>query len=142
MSNGLNLIVTDFESMQKEIEGIRTEVFVIEQNVPVELEMDGFDKDCVHVVVFDEKEPVATARLLPDGHIGRVAVRKKWRKLGIGKLIMQKLIDAARESNFDEIIVSAQCRVEEFYQKLGFTSFGEVYDDANIDHIDMRLKLK
>ncbi|QSH42563.1 GNAT family N-acetyltransferase [Lentisphaerota bacterium] len=103
--------------------------------------MDGLDGDCIHAVVFEGQEAVATARLLPDGHIGRVAVRKQWRKRGIGKLIMLKLIEAAVARNFKEIIVSAQCRVEKFYEKLGFIQFGKVYQDANIDHIDMRLKL-
>ena len=75
------------------IRNIRIDVFIREQGVPQDLEFDGLDSGAVHSVVIDEDLGIGTGRMLPDGHIGRVAVKNRYRGKGIGKMIMRSLID-------------------------------------------------
>ena len=77
-------------SHTEDICAIRYEVFVDEQNVPEELEIDGLDGEAKHVLAFIDRVPIGTGRILIDGHIGRVAVLKNYRGHGIGKLIMKE----------------------------------------------------
>ena len=132
---------TEFEPYADSIKAIRFEVFVDEQNVPPELEIDGLDPECPHALAFDEDTPIATGRLLKDGHIGRVAVLAPYRNQGIGTLIMKSLITTARNRSFQSVILSSQTQAIPFYKQLGFQTQGPIYQDAGIDHIDMALKL-
>src|SRR2546426_12839481 len=75
---------------------IRFTVFVEEQGVPREIELDEMDERSLHALAFEDGQPVATGRLLPDGHIGRMAVLKKWRGRGIGGPVLQQLADKGR----------------------------------------------
>lgn len=121
---------------------IRNEVFVAEQNVPAELEMDDMDAVCVHAVAYDENGmPVATGRLLPDGHIGRMAVRKSGRGKGIGGALLQALMAAARERGDHEVVLNAQTHAAPFYSGHGFAQEGELFMEAGIEHIHMRAAL-
>ena len=135
------LEITDYESQTDAILAIRFEVFVNEQSVPPELEVDGRDSTCTHAVAFDGDRAVGTGRLLPDGHIGRVAVLKSHRNRGIGEAIMKRLIEAAKAKGFEEVLLSSQTQATRFYERLGFASEGERYMEAGIEHIDMRLEL-
>ena len=116
---------------------IRFEVFVEEQRVPAEIELDEMDARCVHAVAFEGESPVATGRLLPDGHIGRMAVLKAWRGRGIGGEILQRLMQAARERGDPRIVLAAQVHAVEFYRRHGFSVTGGVYQEAGIPHQDM-----
>jgi predicted GNAT family N-acyltransferase len=117
---------------------IRHEVFVIEQGVPVELEMDEMDPVAWHVLLSEaEGHPVATGRLLPDGHIGRVAVRAEWRGQGVGRELMSALLEAARERGHESAHIHAQTDARRFYELLGFVAAGEVFMEAGIPHIEM-----
>ena len=121
---------------------IRYAVFVDEQGVPAELEQDAHDQDALHLLaVSADGEGVGTARMLPDGHIGRMAVLPAWRGRGIGTALLRALLDAARQMGRHEVFLHAQCRAEPFYQRLGFVAEGEIFDDAGIDHRCMRLRL-
>jgi predicted GNAT family N-acyltransferase len=121
---------------------IRFEVFVAEQGVPRAIELDEHDPDCVHALAFDDAgAPVATGRLLPDGHIGRMAVRRAWRGRGIGGAILERLIDAARARGDAEVALSAQVHALGFYRAYGFVEEGEPYIEAGIPHQDMRRHL-
>lgn len=132
---------TEFEPYADSIKAIRFEVFVDEQNVPPELEIDGLDPECLHALAFAEGTPIGTGRLLKDGHIGRVAVLASYRNQGIGTLIMKSLVDAARNRSFQSVILSSQAQAIPFYEQLGFLTQGPIYQEAGIDHIDMALKL-
>tara|TARA_B110000467_G_C18323812_1_gene487371 strand:+ start:2184 stop:2600 length:417 start_codon:yes stop_codon:yes gene_type:complete len=132
---------TEFEPYAASIKAIRFEVFVDEQNVPPELEIDGLDPKCLHALAFNEHTPIATGRLLKDGHIGRVAVLASYRNQGIGTLIMKSLINAARNRSFQSVILSSQTQAIPFYEQLDFQTQGPIYQEAGIDHIDMVLKL-
>jgi|TARA_B110000495_G_scaffold187757_1_gene187425 predicted GNAT family N-acyltransferase len=132
---------TEFEPYADSIKAIRFEVFVDEQNVPPELEIDGLDPECLHALAFNEDTSIATGRLLKDGHIGRVAVLASYRNQGIGTLIMKSLINAARNRSFQSVILSSQTQAIPFYEQLDFQTQGPIYQEAGIDHIDMVLKL-
>lgn len=129
--------IVDYRLNKEIIHHIRHEVFVQEQHVPAEIEIDRWDPLCIHVLARRHGQAVGTGRLLPDGHIGRVAVRRPMRHQGIGKLIMEQLLQAALERGHSQVQLSAQCHAISFYQKLGFREEGKVYLEAGIHHIKM-----
>ncbi|MES2298337.1 MAG: GNAT family N-acetyltransferase [Pseudomonadota bacterium] len=128
----------DWESMRFHAQPIRFEVFVHEQNVPAEIELDAMDPLCLHAVAFDDDgEPVGTGRLLPDGHIGRMAVRKLARGTGVGGKLLQGLMARARERGHQGVVLSAQTQAAPFYAAHGFTLKGEQFFEAGIAHVNM-----
>ena len=133
----ITTIICDYESNTEDICAIRYEVFVEEQNVPEELEIDGLDNEAKHVLAFVNEVPIGTGRILSDGHIGRVAVLEKHRGLGIGKLIMKELVKCAQDMNLEKVWLSSQWHAHSFYLDLGFVCVGEVYEEAGINHIKM-----
>ncbi len=123
---------------------LRFEVFVGEQNVPVEVERDEYDKTAKHVTAIDEKsgECIGCGRLVIKNNIakiGRVAVKKSYRNKGYGKKICLKLIDIARESGINDIRLNSQLEVLGFYKKLGFKEYGDIFIEANMKHIAMKI---
>jgi predicted GNAT family N-acyltransferase len=126
-----------WESARAQASAIRLAVFVEEQGVPPEIEMDAIDAQCLHAVAFEKETPVGTGRLLPDGHIGRMAILKPWRGRGIGSAILERLIEAARRRGDREIVLSAQVHAVGFYRGRGFQPVGEVYEEAGIAHQKM-----
>lgn len=119
---------------------VRHEVFIVEQQVPPELELDEFDAVSTHVVLYSQAgQAVATGRLLPDGHIGRVAVLKPWRGRGLGRKIMLALMQRARQQGLSGVVLSAQHHARSFYEDLGFQAEGGIYMEAGIEHIAMKL---
>ena len=132
----------DWAGMRRWAEPLRFSVFVEEQNVPAEIELDSFDTLSVHAVAFDASgEAVGTGRLLPDGHIGRMAVAKPARGRGVGSALLRTLMDEARRHGHTQAVLSAQMHATEFYRKHGYSTHGTEYDDAGIPHIDMRCAL-
>ena len=132
----------DWQSMRRWAEPLRFAVFVEEQKVPAEIELDSFDPLSVHAVAFDANgEAVGTGRLLPDGHIGRMAVAKPARGGGVGSALLGVLMDEARGRGHMHAVLSAQTHATEFYRKHGYSAYGAEYDDAGIPHIDMRCAL-
>jgi predicted GNAT family N-acyltransferase len=134
----VRLTLGDWDSQRDAARAVRYEVFVVEQKVPVELEWDEMDVQCVHALVFDGEEAVATGRLLPDGHIGRMAVRKSARGQGIGGMILDALIEQARWRGDRAVMLNAQTHAEPFYARYGFVREGEEFMEAGIPHIHMR----
>jgi predicted GNAT family N-acyltransferase len=120
---------------------IRFAVFVEEQGVPLDIELDYQDVLSVHALVFDRERPVATGRLLPDGHIGRMAVLKDWRRRGIGALMLNSLLQRAKERGYTEVALSAQVQAVPFYRAHGFTPEGDEYLEAGIKHQAMKRRL-
>lgn len=128
----------NFKKHFSDIENIRTSVFINEQNVPVELEWDEFDNESIHILAYYNNKAVGTARLLSDGHIGRMAVLKDYRNRNIGKNMLKFLLELAKRKSLDNIVLSAQEHAVEFYKKHGFSVSSDVYLDAGIPHYDMR----
>ncbi len=120
------------------IRQVRETVFIREQQVPPELEWDGIDPECVHVLALDEQgQAIGTGRLLADGHIGRMAVLQDWRGQGVGSQIIQLLMQQARDNAYPTLQLNAQVSAVPFYEQFGFHSHGEVFDDAGIPHLKM-----
>lgn len=121
---------------------IRFAVFVDEQDVPAEIELDERDAACLHAVAWSpEDRPIGTGRLLPDGHVGRMAVMHAWRGKGVGGAILEALVAEAKRRGHAEVVLSAQVQAVDFYRKFGFEAFGPVYEEAGIPHQDMRRRL-
>lgn len=143
MSNGSSVYVQegDWASLGDVATAIRQRVFIEEQAVPEDEEWDGRDPDCLHFLAYRNGQAIGTARLLPDGHVGRVAVLREGRGLGIGLRLMQATISAARLAGYREVVLDAQLQAIPFYQKLGFEAFGDKFIDAGIEHRSMCLSL-
>lgn len=123
---------------QDALRRIRLTVFVEEQGVPVELEWDGLDPDSVHFLAVESNgAPIGTVRLLPDGHIGRMAVLKPWRKQGVGYALLTRVLDYARARGDRKVMLNAQTTAVEFYRRVGFTVIGDEFMDAGIPHLYM-----
>ena len=113
---------------------LRAEVFIREQSVPAEMEWDEFDAQSRHVVAIADGVPIGTGRLLPDGHIGRMAVLREWRHQGAGSALLTGLMDIARELGVQRVKLSAQVQALPFYLGHGFQVEGEEFEDAGIPH--------
>ncbi len=122
------------------LQDLRRWVFIIEQQVPEELEWDEADAAAVHALALDAGGcPVGTGRLLPDGHIGRIAVVREWRCRGVGSAILQWLVARAREQGCHAAHLHAQTHALGFYASHGFIAHGEVFTEAGILHRAMSL---
>lgn len=139
MSREITITLGDWAACRKDAMAVRHAVFVQEQHVPPELEMDDQDERCVHAVAYDESgTPVGTGRLLPDAHIGRMAVLAAYRRDGVGSRLLSALVNEARRRKYMEVVLSAQLHALDFYARHGFVAEGEVYLDAGIQHVTMR----
>lgn len=118
---------------------VRTDVFIQEQNIAEHDEWDAEDDTSLHFVMYDQQQAIATARLLKNNSIGRVAVLKNYRGQGIGQQLMQYIIMVAATEQRAFLKLSAQVHAIGFYEKLGFQVKGERYLDCGIPHVDMFL---
>ena len=135
----IRITLGDWATLQLIAHAIRYEVFVIEQNIPAALEWDDMDAHCLHAIAYDAQgQAIGTGRLLPDGHIGRMAVKKEARASGTGGAILQALIDAAQKRGDAVVMLNAQSQAEAFYARHGFTRHGAEFFEAGIPHIHMR----
>jgi len=124
------------------LQALRRAVFVVEQDVPEAIEWDGIDADCRHAIAEDGAGGViGCARLLPDGHIGRVAVVATWRGHGVGDALMRHMIALARSLGHRRLMLNAQTHALRFYERHGFAAVGDEYDDAGIPHRAMERML-
>jgi predicted GNAT family N-acyltransferase len=122
---------------------VREAVFVAEQGVPLALEWDDDDARCRHAVAVGAAgEAIGTARLLPEGRIGRMAVRKAWRGNGVGAALMRSLLDEARAAGMAAITLHAQTHATGFYRRFGFSVRGDEFLEAGIPHFEMALELQ
>lgn len=133
----------DWTAQRDAARPVRFEVFVNEQQVPLEMEWDEMDEVCIHAVAYDENDvPVGTGRLLPDGHIGRMAVRKSVRGRGVGAAMLAALVEEARKRGDHAVMLNAQTQAEPFYGRFGFVREGDEFMEAGIPHIHMRRGLE
>lgn len=133
----------DYHVDFKDLRAVREPVFIIEQNVPIEEEWDALDPLCHHVIARDSNnKPIGTGRLTPEHKIGRMAVLKEWRGKEVGAALLQTLIDKARELGWPEVSLNSQVSALGFYDKFGFVSYGEEFEEAGIMHRKMKLTLE
>jgi predicted GNAT family N-acyltransferase len=130
-----------WQDMESHLRRIRTTVFIEEQNVPEEMEWDEYDETCTHVIVEINGDYVATGRLLEVGQIGRMAVLKSYREMGIGSKVLEKLLSIAKSIGMKTIFLNAQLDAIGFYRKYGFEEEGNIFDDAGILHRKMKKML-
>lgn len=142
MGERVRVELGDWASMRAAAERVRFTVFVEEQKVPAEIELDEFDPVSLHALAFGADGAVlGTGRLLPDGHIGRMAVLRETRGAGVGGALLRALMQAARSRGDRRVVLSAQTHAIPFYERFGFVAEGEEYDDAGIPHRRMWLAL-
>jgi predicted GNAT family N-acyltransferase len=121
---------------------IRRRVFVNEQGVPVEIELDRDDPRAMHFIAFSAGRPVGTARVVMrrrSAKIGRMAVLKNYRRKGIGKKLLKRAVTAARKRGARKIYLHAQVPVIGFYEASGFRCAGPIFQEAGIPHRKMSL---
>lgn len=138
-AQALRLQTGRWDALRDDALRVRLPVFVQEQRVPLEEEVDSHDPVSTHVVAYDGEQPVATGRLLPNGHIGRLAVVQEWRGSGLGRRILDHLIELGWQAGHADLHLAAQCQAMDFYRKRGFVEYGGVFDDAGIEHVMMKL---
>ncbi|AUG41905.1 GNAT family N-acetyltransferase [Pseudomonas chlororaphis] len=135
--NKIRVRVADWQKDNAEIRRIREAVFIVEQSVPPELEWDADDDSAAHFLALEGDFPIGTARLLPDGQVGRVSVLKDWRGLKVGDALMQAVIGEAEKRGLKHLMLSAQVQATAFYERLGFSIVSEEFLEAGIPHVDM-----
>jgi tRNA(adenine34) deaminase len=140
-NRGMQVKTATWQDDASTLKQIRFEVFVEEQNVPAEEEVDKWDAISIHAIAWVDGVAAACGRLLPDGHIGRMAVRKSFRGKNIGAEVLLHLMARARQRGDRESVLSAQTHAIPFYEKFGFVAYGDEYLDCDIPHRDMRCAL-
>jgi predicted GNAT family N-acyltransferase len=117
-------------------------VFVHEQGVPLALEMDEQDAYCDHALAYAaDGSALGTGWLLPDGHIGRMAVLQEWRRKGVGALLLQALMEQARQCGHTRVRLHAQAYAAGFYRRYSFEVSGPDFMEAGIAHVPMQCDL-
>jgi predicted GNAT family N-acyltransferase len=134
----ITISLADWQTQKTAASAIRNQVFIVEQNVPPDIEMDDMDAHCIHAIALDDNGvAIGTGRLLPDGHIGRMAVLASARGQGVGGLILKSLMQAAKQRGDTCVVLNAQVHAEEFYTAYGFVAVGKSFMEAGIAHIEM-----
>lgn len=141
--SGFRILFTDWARGRDRLSPIRRAVFIDEQQVPEELEWDADDAGALHALAIDGQDrPIGCARLLPDGHIGRMAVLPAWRGRGVGRALLDAVMGEAVARGYAMLKLSAQTHAADFYARCGFETVGEVYEEAGIPHVAMRKPLR
>ena len=115
---------------------VRGKVFIIGQNIDYAIEFDGLDNDCVLFTAYIDDKPVGAARLYKN-KVGRVATLPEFRKKGVASKIMSSIEEYAKENGLKELTLNAQLYVKDFYEHLGYIPVGDIFQEADIDHIKM-----
>ena len=139
---GFRVEPADYTVDFQDLRAVREPVFVVEQQVPLDMEWDELDPRCSHVIARDDAHrPIGTGRLTPEHKIGRMAVLKEWRGRGVGEALLLALIELARDQGLPEVSLHAQVDAMGFYEKFGFEAYGDRFEEAGIQHQSMRLAL-
>ena len=137
------ILIKSWPDAEQEAYSIRKRVFIDEQGVPEEMELDEHDPLAQHVLVYLDSECIGTARLvtLPGsvGRIGRMAVLPIHRRQGIGERLLSALLELSKSQGITQLELHAQLSAIPFYEKYGFIAQGDIYDEAGIAHRDMIL---
>lgn len=130
-----------WQKAENQLRAVRTPVFIEEQFVTAEFEWDDIDVSAVHLLATYESHPIACLRIIHYQKIGRMAVIKQWRGIGLGASLLVEAINICRKHGTNSIHLSAQTHAINFYQKAGFKQMSDEYCDVDIPHVDMRLDL-
>jgi predicted GNAT family N-acyltransferase len=139
---GFRVRSADWSADGAALRHVRRAVFIEEQGVPEELEWDQADAACRHALAVDDSgAPVGVGRLLPDGHVGRLAVLASWRGRGVGAALFGHLLAVAAERGHRRVVLNAQVAAVGFYERHGFVASGEQFLEAGIAHLVMQRDL-
>lgn len=130
-----------WQNAENELRAVRTPVFIEEQFVTHEFEWDEIDADAVHLLAKFENQPIACLRIIDFQKIGRMAVLKHWRGMGLGTTLLLAAIKICKKHGSKYIYLSAQTHAIDFYKKAGFKQISDEYCDVDIPHVDMQLDL-
>lgn len=134
--------LSDWAQERERLSAVRRTVFIEEQGVPEALEWDADDAAALHLLAVDSAgQAIGCARLLPDGHIGRMAVLPRWRGRGVGRALLEAAIRAAQARGHTRLQLSAQTHAAGFYARAGFVAAGPEYEEAGIPHVAMQKRL-
>lgn len=138
----INIKQVAWQQAEAQLRHVRTIVFIEEQLVTPEFEWDEIDDSAVHLLALHENEAIGCLRIIHYGKIGRMAVLKPWRGMGVGKMLLNEAIHICRQHGSKQIVLSAQTHAIHFYQQAGFEITSGEYTDVHIPHVDMQLTLK
>ena len=120
---------------------IREEVFVKEVGFSHDFEFDDSDKQALHLVLYENGRPVCNARIIKESensyHLGRIACIARHRGKGYGKVAVNEAVRKAAEMGAKKVTLGAKYDKKTFYEKLGFTAYGDIFDEEGIPHINM-----
>jgi predicted GNAT family N-acyltransferase len=139
MPDAIEITVVDWSDHSETLSALRRTVFIEEQHVPVDIEQDGLDATSTHFLLTRNTEAIGCARLRPDGKVGRMAVLASHRGQGYGRLMLDKIVDHARETGMHRLYLHAQQHAVDFYVGAGFTRYGDEFHEAGIPHTAMEL---
>ncbi len=132
------------EQEKRAVYALRFDVFVNEQKVPPEIELDEEDEKALHIIAEDSGVTVGCARLIlheGEGHVGRLAVKRSYRGQGVGTEICRFVIDYCKKHGYRKIWLNSQIQAVDFYEKLGFEKEGDLFIEAGIEHIKMEINV-
>lgn len=136
------IVETSWQNDSEALAAIRRWVFIEEQHVPEPLEWDGLDENAAHFIAYNPAgHAIGCARVLAQGHIGRMAVLPAWRRQGVGLALLQACVRYCQQLGWNKLQLSAQIHAIPLYQKVGFTVTSKAYLDAGILHQDMTLDI-
>ena len=136
-----DIVLGTWAELAPMLEPLRREVFIVEQGVPEAMEWDEHDAVSVHALARIDGEIAGCGRLLPDGHIGRMAVRRAFRGRGVGRSLLDALVAAASAGGLNLLQLHAQTHAQGFYAQAGFVAAGGEFDEAGIPHRRMVRRL-
>ncbi|MEI6182618.1 MAG: GNAT family N-acetyltransferase [Polynucleobacter sp.] len=143
--NTLEILIKPWQEASQDAYLIREKVFIHEQGVPEDMELDEFDPTSKHALAYEDHVCVGTGRLVHlnshHAQIGRMAVLSAFRNRGIGKVILSRLIALAKSEGVLTLTLHSQVSAIPFYAKMGFIAEGSIYDEAGIPHRNMILSL-
>ena len=139
------ILIKTWQDAELDAYSIRKRVFIEEQGVPEEMELDEFDLNAQHALAYADSECIGTARLVTlsgsIGRIGRMAVLPKHRGQGVGRGLLETLLKVSESQDIKQVELHAQVSAILFYQQFGFITQGDMYDEAGIPHRDMILRI-
>lgn len=142
MGNPFTVSLIGWHDGEPLLRSIREAVFIHEQGIPDTLEWDGLDENARHALALSlQGNAIGCGRILPNGHIGHIAVLPQWRRQKAGTAIMEALLDYARTQGYPQVSADAQPSSMPFYRKFGFAEQGEALANKGLQEIRMFLNL-
>ena len=139
--DNIHIIQTTWHKDEAHLRAVRTPVFVEEQHVTPEFEWDEIDATAIHLLASLNGEPIGCLRIIDYYKIGRMAVLKQYRGIGLGTSLLLGAVEICKKYGSKQVALSAQTHAITFYEKAGFKQISGEYCDVDIPHVDMLLTI-